>query len=1347
MFSLFKSKKGNKDEEENKRLWDNIISIKRKILNKKIATIDDFDELLEAEQKSRWRGESLKGNYKKEEENYLLKNIKVEENDQVNELIINGISFADLINKYTSYTNRSDGNIDTLYKKEIENVINKKPLYEQILFYENNESLYQSKENIEKEKKKIETMNNEEREKYSIKKEEFIKNYKFLKLIAQIYNKNKQKKNPNDEPSGLTELKKEELQAVKDENYVDEKYKFLLQKQKEQISRRSIMDASARKIYSSQNIPLYESIFFAEPKNYDLYKDYYWYDYNGAIELDILEKIEQNFLEKIPKEEKDIYNEKKKKFIEEFIKDNRRVQNLDDGGEKIIDPIVQSQKELLENEESFVEDEKSFLENLKEEFENLSDEQKEEVKQIEIKPLYEQIYFYESFYVDESLYDHSRGPKDGGRLSGSYLNIKGGGNIYKYHLKRAIQAELEHLKQFDEKNDKEGKKAYLKKKEEYNDIKFYEGEMGRINENMNSEFNILLDEQKKEIKEIKTKPLYEQIYFHNQNKYKHRFHLIQVKKEERDFLETKNEEEKIKYEKEKEAYIEGKEKKKRETEEKERICTEYLKNNIFTYHNINPPLNLFESIKDELPQILKQQFEKLSETNNNIQEYLRENKIKDVNDIDKILIFDCVYLYDLILKFNNDTKQLNIDIYNYIGNTFAKSLKILESYAKELDDTIAKYPDPVDFSKFVGADYNTIETNIYKARSTIENKFRKLEDFIKKNNDTAAYSGLTKIFTETKIVIKSSNPGNILSSENTCIYNPKNPRNIYQIIPEDKKFLRGMSMTGDDKSKVFGLSQYNEIIHSDDDTLTKELTNIFRDISKCDSNILIFCSSIDKDVSKVFNGVLTSINKELFNVTIIHETNDSDKIIYMIYNDNDPKNQLIRKITNVFPLGETINIHNSIKDIKHINYKTYEIKSPYGEKNELKYENETKGATAKGQQLDGGSKHGNIFIQFRDTTPPETIKNLDEWWWYKWYFSVPPCASGRLMQISGTCWFNAGLNVVLLSPTISKVLIMKWIELTEEQKKPFMDDNNFDSCFNPKLDKTSTDNSIVEMLFFLIYHILIKNKKITYDKGNISKIPAILVGDIYKSDAGKEVLTNEIINDENRLKNKEFFEKNSKDAEGGDANINIKILLESIIPSIFTQYLCDNKFKLESFTLPNIQKYRSQEYIKELPNILQIRYGELINFKTAPKNINITFNGKEETYELEASTLNVDDSHVISGLICNDIPYIYDSNNVIAVTDWPNNKYNEYLNAVKEQHIKSYAQNTDSVKGMSGVIYIKSSFKKAVEEYDLTSKKVTAEQSSTPPTKTAPEHAPSVEQPTTTTGGHPKRKYTRKVKT
>jgi len=368
------------------------------------------------------------------------------------------------------------------------------------------------------------------------------------------------------------------------------------------------------------------------------------------------------------------------------------------------------------------------------------------------------------------------------------------------------------------------------------------------------------------------------------------------------------------------------------------------------------------------------------------------------------------------LKFNNDTKQLNNEIYNYIGNTFAKQLKILKLYAKELDDT-AKYPDPAEFLKIVGADYNTIETNIYKSRSIIDNKFRKFEDFIKKSTDPA-FSELIEIFTKTEIVIKSSNnpptspinitsppsntvppgttplSGTALSYENTCIYNPKNPRNIYHIIHKNKEDDFKDISPGNVKDKSsLGVSGYNKIIFTDDTSLQTQLNELFTKISNCDENILIFCSSLDIDISKSMNSVLKNINKSLFNVTIIHETNDSDRLINMIYDESN--NPLTRKITNVFPQGVKLNLHKLITEKigKFYSNKTYSIDLPItGEKKDITYGNKIEAATVQGQkggesisevdnlEISGGGSAGNIFVQLRNTSLPKSLNDLKELW-------------------------------------------------------------------------------------------------------------------------------------------------------------------------------------------------------------------------------------------------------------------------------------------------------------------------------------------------------------------------------
>jgi hypothetical protein len=70
-------------------------------------------------------------------------------------------------------------------------------------------------------------------------------------------------------------------------------------------------------------------------------------------------------------------------------------------------------------------------------------------------------------------------------------------------------------------------------------------------------------------------------------------------------------------------------------------------------------------------------------------------------------------------------------------------------------------------------------------------------------------------------------------------------------------------------------------------------------------------------------------------------------------------------------------------------------------------------------------------------------------------------------------------------------------------------------------------------------------------------------------------------------------------------------------------------------------------------------------FKNVPHKINIKINNLIEEYTLEASTIKVSGKYTIAGLLCNGIPCVYDSNNIIANCDWTTNKYKKYLDTLE----------------------------------------------------------------------------------
>jgi len=547
---------------------------------------------------------------------------------------------------------------------------------------------------------------------------------------------------------------------------------------------------------------------------------------------------------------------------------------------------------------------------------------------------------------------------------------------------------------------------------------------------------------------------------------------------------------------------------------------------------------------------------------------------------------------------------------------------------------------------------------------------------------------------------------NIKHLYNKCDYDPKKPTIIYHITNKkiDIKLSSG-------KTK-FGSMSYYQIIHRDNSIIEK-LQDILEKIKKCNDNVLLVCSSEEKNISDILNKQLNIyITKKIDNFSIIHETNDRNKVVYMIYNKIDNKNSddknngnLVKKITNVFS-----------KDLKPFSFLGFNKKI-----DNITYIKKT--------------STGTFFYQYRNTMKPYFDYDLEYWWWYKWYFNVPPCATGRLIQISGTCWFNTGINIALISPTLSKCLILKWLELDPEKQKKYMQDINFDYCFNPN---TKNNESFREMIYYLIYHILIKKTKLSYKSGNIVKKMAAITKKI-SLEIGKEIkgyspstqniesfekkihlkkseLSNKIIKDS--LKNSDgflsvtsidlilfvLFENKNDYLFTSNFNFKDKNIKKSNFKEINDIQPINNKIKTLNLDIYN--KIIEKNSVKTLPNILNIM-GNFLNFKnslTAPRELKINLNGKEEIYELEAGLLLLYNNssefpfHSIAGLICNGDEYIYDANNFIAKTNWTKNEYFEYDSILRENKVYY----SFSKKGIESLIYIKKKYKKNIEKkYEL----------------------------------------------
>jgi hypothetical protein len=152
---------------------------------------------------------------------------------------------------------------------------------------------------------------------------------------------------------------------------------------------------------------------------------------------------------------------------------------------------------------------------------------------------------------------------------------------------------------------------------------------------------------------------------------------------------------------------------------------------------------------------------------------------------------------------------------------------------------------------------------------------------------------------------------------------------------------------------------------------------------------------------------------------------------------------------------------------------------------------------------------------------------LTEQWWFKLYFAVPPCAKGRLTQTTGTCWFNSTINTLLLTSDIAKKLKEKWNMLSEDMKTS-ISQMSFETYF-------TASASLKSLLWFIVYKVLVEEKKLAVHDGDVSQKVAALVkgkneglsqnvvksinlyGDEYSSNDGLDVILNEFFPEDKDL--------------------------------------------------------------------------------------------------------------------------------------------------------------------------------------------------------------------------------------
>ena len=429
------------------------------------------------------------------------------------------------------------------------------------------------------------------------------------------------------------------------------------------------------------------------------------------------------------------------------------------------------------------------------------------------------------------------------------------------------------------------------------------------------------------------------------------------------------------------------------------------------------------------------------------------------------------------------------------------------------------------------------------------------------------------------------------------------------------------------------------------------ITIIEKIFKKCQPhNILIY---ITHDQYHQYHSLTSSLyrirrmvrenTKDLLNVTIINKV--IDKSYLLVQDKNKGK---FKKVINILPYVT----EEDKKYYDDYNYKNDEINKSY-----MKYVDQTNyythtmksthvtDSTYNPNDLPDTTLDDNGLPNSKPTCNPEPQSEIVNEWWFKYYFDVPSCAYGRLLQSTGTCWMNAILNTIILTPRLVKIATNNFYDDTKlhPDVRTYIK-TNIDS-FSKLNNKTF---QLRTLLFGMIYLLFIKKVKAQEADGNfVAAIGARVKGLYYHKDQFK-------------WENNDMI-KYGNSGHAGLKNIVLSILFKENIDYIFNK---------------NILYYNNQP---------------IIIYDYNPKrSITESIKIRDNKYNLEAGIIglyspNNNKGHSVAGLKCDDKYYIYDSNNYIVYNEW----YRDHAKTI--DYINKYYNNyyNYNYKGIYYTIYVK----------------------------------------------------------
>lgn len=276
--------------------------------------------------------------------------------------------------------------------------------------------------------------------------------------------------------------------------------------------------------------------------------------------------------------------------------------------------------------------------------------------------------------------------------------------------------------------------------------------------------------------------------------------------------------------------------------------------------------------------------------------------------------------------------------------------------------------------------------------------------------------------------------------------------------------------------------------------------------------------------------------------------------------------------------------------------------------------------------------YGLIFIPI---TKENNVNNkIEKSWWFEYITQSFACARGRIIQFEGTCWFTSAINIVLLS-----------------------------NCFKHLLDK--------------------------HTKGYIPSRDPYVRNGIFSFDHNENHVTFDYEIEANVC-------ISQRDWGPFDSFISFKYVDKKGLYSEQTQLAMSKFFKYKSnVSFAGALQY---EYIECLLFVLK-HLGEKVSYthvssvrEVEKSNIiivdvmcmmptHLDFSSLiDSSYELVAGQFGLHNHrHIISGLVCDGVFYVYDSNNILQACDWHKQDLSQYEKVYKDRGVYKTLQRINHV--------------------------------------------------------------------